>query len=50
MFKISKNPPERESRKLKDLLKEYKDVFTWKYEEMSSLDPKLVTHKLNIVL
>ena len=29
------------------LLKEYKDVFAWKYEEMLGLDPKLVIHKLN---
>jgi len=29
------------------LLKEYKDVFAWDYEEMPGLDPKVVTHKLN---
>lgn len=32
------------------LLKEYQDVFTWKYDEMPGLDPRLVTHKLNILL
>lgn len=48
LVKISKKLPERERRKLKALLKEYKDVFSWKYEEMPSLDPKLVTHKLNV--
>ena len=30
------------------LLKEYKEVFAWDYEEMPGLDPKLVTHKLNV--
>ena len=47
MVKISKNLLEEERRKLIALLKEYKDVFTWKYEEMPGLDPKLVIHKLN---
>ena len=30
------------------MLKEYKEVFAWDYEEMPGLDPKLVTHKLNV--
>ena len=50
MVKISKILPKEEKRRLIALLKEYKDVFPWKYEEMPSLDPKLVTHKLNVDL
>jgi len=50
MVKISKILPKEEKRRLIALLKEYKDVFAWKYEEMPSLDPKLVTHKLNVDL
>ncbi|GKV11494.1 hypothetical protein SLEP1_g22751 [Rubroshorea leprosula] len=30
------------------LLREYKDVFTWNYDEMSGLDPTLVAHSLNV--
>ena len=30
------------------LLKEYKDVFAWAYDEMPGLDPSLVVHRLNI--
>lgn len=48
LVKICKNLSEEEKLKLIALLKEYKDVFAWRYEEMPSLDPKLVTHKLNI--
>ena len=48
--KVSKSLPKGERRMLVALLKEYKDVFAWKYEEMPSLDPKLVTHKLNVDL
>jgi len=47
LVKISKNLLEEERRKLIALLKEYKDVFAWKYEEMPGLDPKPVIHKLN---
>lgn len=28
------------------LLKEYKDVFAWTYEDMPGLDPELVEHHL----
>ena len=31
-----------------DLLKEFKDVFTWDYSEMPGLDPGLVAHTLNV--
>ena len=30
------------------LLKEYQDVFTWQYDEMSGIDPELVAHSLNV--
>jgi len=48
MFKISKGLLEEEKRRLIALLKEYKDVFAWDYKDMFGLDPKVVTHKLNV--
>lgn len=30
------------------LLKEFKDVFAWDYNEMLGLDPRLVAHMLNV--
>ena len=33
---------------LVELLKEYQDVFTWKYNEMLGIDLKLVAHSLNV--
>ena len=30
------------------LLKEYKDVFAWKYEDMPGLNPEMVCHALNV--
>ena len=41
--------PEEESA-LIQVLKEYKDTFTWTYEDMPSLDPTLVEHRLSIKL
>ena len=46
--KISKSLPKGERRMLEALLKEYKDVFAWNYEEILGLNPKLVTYKLNV--
>lgn len=48
MVKISKSLLEEEKRRLISLLREYKDFFTWKYEEMPGLNPKLVTHKMSV--
>jgi hypothetical protein len=30
------------------LLRDFKDIFTWEYGEMSGLDPEIVFHKLNV--
>ena len=38
----------QENEQLVALLKKYVDVFKWTYDEMPSLDPRLVVHSLNI--
>ena len=30
------------------LLREFRDIFAWKYNEMPRLDPSLVVHTLNV--
>ena len=37
-----------EERAYVDLLKEYKDVFSWSYKEMPGLDPKVAVHHLAV--
>ena len=32
------------------LLREFRDIFAWKYNEMPRLDPSLVVHTLNVEL
>ena len=39
---------EKEKSELILLLKEFKDVFAWDYNEMPRLDPRLVVHTLNV--
>ena len=39
---------EKEKSELVLLLKEFKDVFAWDYSEMPRLDPRLITHTLNV--
>jgi hypothetical protein len=37
-----------EKTQLISLLKKYRNVFAWQYEEMPGLDPDLVVHALNV--
>ena len=45
---ISASLTEKEKSELILLLKEFKDVFAWDYNEMPGLDPGLVAHMLNV--
>ena len=42
----SLSPSERED--LIHLIREYKDVFAWNYEDMTGLDSQIAMHRLNI--
>ena len=48
IVKISKNLSEKERGRLVALLKEYKNVFTWSYQEMPGLSSNLVVHMLKM--
>ena len=45
---INENMSQLEKTQLIALLKEYADVFTWEYNEISGLDPNLVAYALNV--
>ena len=45
---ISLNLDPKEESTLIKVLKEYKDTFSWTYEDMPGLDPALVEHRLPI--
>jgi len=45
---ISTSLIEKEKSELILLLKEFKDVFAWDYNEMPGLDPGLMAHMLNV--
>ena len=45
---ISANLTEKEKSELVLLLKEFKDVFAWDYNEMPGLDPGLIAQTLNV--
>ena len=48
MFICKDLPSERKSS-LIALLKEYRDVFAWTYDEMPGLDPSVTVHHLNVL-
>ena len=45
---ISASLTKKEKSELVLLLKEFKDIFTWDYNEMSGLDRGLIAHTLNV--
>jgi len=45
-FKIGTNMIEETREKLRTLLKEFKDVFAWSYQDMPGLDSDIVQHRL----
>ena len=45
---ISSRLSEKDKSNLILLLKEFKDVFAWDYNEMLGLDPRLVVHTFNV--
>ncbi|CAL2263190.1 unnamed protein product [Prunus armeniaca] len=47
---ISVHLTSEERAALVSLLQEFRDVFAWSYEEMSGLNPSLVSHTLNVEL
>lgn len=47
---ISENLTLSEKEDLLVLIRECIDVFTWNYEDMPCLDPKVTVHQLNVML
>ena len=45
---ISASLTEKEKLELILLLKKFKDIFAWDYNEMSGPDPRIVAHTLNV--
>ena len=45
---ISSSITAEERKSLIKLLKKFKNVFVWSYDEMPKLDPNLVAHSLNV--
>ena len=45
---ITKNLPPTTRTAMITLLGEYRDVFTWSYEDMKGLDPKFYQHQINL--
>ena len=48
LISISSRLSKKEKSELILLLKEFKNVFAWDYNEMPRLDPRLVVHTLNV--
>ena len=46
MVKISKFLPPEIKIKYKDLLRQYKDVFAWSYDELRTYDTSVIDHKI----
>ena len=47
---IAKNLPPSTRTELIALLREYKDVFAWSYNDMKGLSPKFYQHQINLAI
>ena len=45
---IAKDMIEADKQRLTTLLKQYKDVFPWSFENMKGLDPTFCQHQINL--
>ena len=45
---IAKDMRHEDKQKLKDLLKQYKYVFAWSFENMKGLDPTFYQHQIHL--
>ena len=45
---IAKEMLYEDKQKLKNLLKQYKDVFAWSFEDMNILDPAFCQHQIHL--
>ena len=45
---IAKDMTEVDKQMLTTLLKQYKDVFAWSFEDMKGLDPTFCQHQINL--
>ena len=43
---VGQNCSINESKAYKELFKEFHDIFTWSYEEMSRIDPSIMVHEI----
>ncbi len=47
-IKVNSQLAKEKIQELQMLLKEFKDVFTWTYNDMKGIPPKLVQHKIEL--
>jgi hypothetical protein len=50
LVKLSKYIPIEQKKKYTELLKEYKDVFAWSYEDLKTYDTSIIEHKIPLKL
>ena len=46
MIKIGKNASPQETKSIENLIREYKDVFAWTYDDLKSFDPAIIEHTI----
>ena len=46
MIKIGKNASPKERKAIKNLIREYKDVFAWTYGDLKTFDPAIIEHTI----
>ena len=46
MIKIGNNSSPKERKAIENLIREYKDVFAWTYDDLKTFDPAIIEHTI----
>jgi hypothetical protein len=49
IIKVGKGCTPEEKKKIVRLVREYKDVFAWSYDELKAYDPKIINHAIPLL-
>jgi hypothetical protein len=49
IIKVGKGCTPEEKKKIVKLVREYRDVFAWSYDELKAYDPKIINHAIPLL-
>ena len=48
MVKIGKNASLKERKEIENMIRKYKDIFSWTYDDLKTYDPSIIEHTISL--